>query len=272
MAVAVVILVPVLALWLLQRRIVFQPDTADPGPAGAAISGARDVVLATADGLQLHAWYLPAAADCPRTVLVAPGNAGNRAGRAELARALGKRGLGVLLLDYRGYGGNQGSPDEDGLLLDARAGLDFLQAEVPHHRLTYFGESLGSAVVVALARRSPPAALVLRSPFTDLASVAAEQFPWLPVRWMLWDEFPVLQPLSSMSVPVTVIYGERDSLIPPEQSLAVAEAATVSTTVVVPGADHNDAALVHGPVVIDSVMRAGHPAGSGEILETNCKV
>ncbi|WP_111768474.1 alpha/beta hydrolase [Nakamurella deserti] len=250
-----VLLVPVAALWLLQRRIVFQPGTTRPGPAAAAVPGARDVVLHTADGLALDAWYLPAAAGCARTVLVAPGNAGSRADRAALARALGGRGPGVLLLDYRGYGGNPGAPDEPGLLRDATAAVEFLRAEVPGHRLTYFGESLGGAVVVALARRFSPAAVVLRSPFTELAAVAAAQFPRLPVRRMLWDTFPVHGAVGSLDVPVTVVHGERDSLVDPAQSLAVAAAAG-ARVVAVPGADHNDAALAHGPLVVDAVMRA----------------
>jgi fermentation-respiration switch protein FrsA (DUF1100 family) len=257
-----VLLVPVLSLWLLQRRIVFQPDTTDPGPAGAAVPGARDVVLHTRDGLDLAAWYLPAAPGCDRTVLVAPGNGGHRGGRAALARGLGDRGLGVLLLDYRGYGGNPGAPDEPGLRADAVAALEFLRSEAPGHRFIYFGESLGGAVTAALAAEAPPAALVLRSPFTALADAAALQFPWLPVRRMLWDELPVRDTVAGLAVPVTVIYGERDGLIPPEQSRAVAAAATAATTVMVPGAGHNDAALVHGPLVIDAVVRAADGCGA----------
>lgn len=258
-ALLLILLVPVGALWVFQRRVVFQPDNSDPGPAAVAVPGARDVELHTADGLTLAAWYLPARVGCQQTVLVAPGNAGNRAGRAELASRLGDRGLGVLLLDYRGYGGNPGSPTEDGLLLDAVAAWDFLHLET-EHRLIYFGESLGGAVVSALSVTRPPAALVLRSPFIDLASAAQQLYPWLPVRWMLWDRLPVRDLISGLDVPLTVIYGESDSLIPPEQSIAVAAAApSASTLIAVPGADHNDADLVYGPAVIDAV--AGDQCG-----------
>lgn len=213
------------------------------------------MVLHTADGFDLAAWYLPAATGCTSTVLVLPGNGGNRAGRAPLAAALGAHGLGVLLVDYRGYGGNPGSPDEDGLLLDATAAADFLRAEVPGHRVTYFGESLGGAVAVALAQARRPAAVVLRSPFTELAAVAAAQFPWLPVRLMLRDTFAVEAVVAAMDVSLTVIHGERDTLIPPRQSLAVA-AAGGGAVVMVPGADHNDAALAHGPMVVEAVVEA----------------
>ncbi len=252
-----ILLVPVAAIWLLQRRLVFQPDSSDPGPAAAAISGARDVWLQTSDGLRLAAWYLPAGIGCETTVLVAPGNAGNRAGRAELARRLGERGLGVLLLEYRGYGGNPGSPTEKGLARDAIAAWEFLHKSLPAgHRLVYFGESIGGGVVSALSLVKPPNALVLRSPSIDLASAAGHHYPMLPVRMMLWDKFTVRSDISKLTVPLTVILGERDTVIPPEQSLAVAGAAPTAATVVrVPGADHNDAELVHGPAVIDAVHR-----------------
>ena len=101
-------------------------------------------------------------------VLFAPGNGGNRAGRAGLAEVRSDRGLAVLLMDYRGYGGNPGSPSEDGLAADADSAVAALQeVGYPPHRTIYFGESLGSGVVAALQARHPPAGIVLRSPFTD---------------------------------------------------------------------------------------------------------
>ena len=116
-------------------------------------------------------------------VLVAPGNGGNRQGRAGFAEALSRRGLAVLLMDYRGYGGNPGSPNEDGLAADALAAAEALEElGYPPERTIYFGESLGAGVVAALQAKRPPAGLVLRSPFTELADVGAHHYPWLPVR------------------------------------------------------------------------------------------
>jgi fermentation-respiration switch protein FrsA (DUF1100 family) len=108
-------------------------------------------------------------------VLVFNGNGGNRAHRAPLAAALSRSGLAVLLFDYRGYGGNPGAPTEPGLLADARAARAYLASRpgVDPGRLVYLGESLGAAVAVALAVEVPPLALVLRSPFTSLATWAA---------------------------------------------------------------------------------------------------
>jgi fermentation-respiration switch protein FrsA (DUF1100 family) len=189
-------------------------------------------------------------------VLVAPGNGGNRSGRAGLTAALSRRGLSVLLMDYRGYGGNPGSPSEDGLSRDAMAAaLALEELGYPAERTIYFGESLGTGVVAALQARRPPAGVVLRSPFTELADVAAHHYPWLPVRQLLKDRYPVTSLLSVSEVPVTVIYGNRDSVVPTELSARVADAAgSLVERVVIRGADHNDE-VMFGPVVADAVAR-----------------
>lgn len=247
--------------WWRQRQLIYFPDASPVPPAGEVIEGGRDVTLHTDDGLELGAWFLPAAPGPGATtfrmaVLIAPGNGGNRADRAGLAEELGRRGLAVLLMDYRGYGGNPGSPSEEGLALDAMAAVQALEdLDYPAKRTIYFGESLGSGVVAALQARRPPAGMVLRSPFTELADVGAWHYPWLPVRLLLRDRLPVLDHLASSEVPVTVVYGDRDAVVPSELSARVAdEARTLAERVVIAGAGHNDA-VMFGPRVAEAVVR-----------------
>jgi pimeloyl-ACP methyl ester carboxylesterase len=190
-------------------------------------------------------------------VLVANGNAGNRSLRAPLARALASAGLAVLLFDYRGYGGNPGRPSEQGLAHDVRMAHRFLveEAEVAPTSLLYYGESLGAAVVTELASEHPPAGLVLRSPFVDLAAVGRVHYPFLPVRTLLRDRYPLADHLARVQVPTTVVYGSRDSIVPPAQSRAVAAMAAGETSVVeIAGADHNDPALLDGEKLIEAVV------------------
>ena len=189
-------------------------------------------------------------------VLVAPGNGGNRAGRVGLARELSERGLAVLLMDYRGYGGNPGSPSEEGLAADAVAAPRHWRGSgSPPERTIYFGESLGTGVVAALQARHPPAGMVLRSPFTELADVGAHHYPFLPVRLLLRDRFPVVEHLSSSQVPLTVIYADHDSIVPSALSERVADAApSLIERVVINGADHNDP-VMFGPKVAEAVSR-----------------
>jgi fermentation-respiration switch protein FrsA (DUF1100 family) len=249
----------------LQRRLVYFPSRLPVPPAGEVIAGARDVTLRTDDGLELGGWLVTARGDDRGVgVLIASGNAGDRSMRAPLAAALAAEGLTVLLFDYRGYGGSPGAPSEAGLALDARAAQRALveQSGRPPERLLYFGESLGSAVVTELATDQPPAGLVLRSPFVDLASVGRVHYPFLPVGRLLLDRYPLAAHLATLEVPTTVVYGNRDSIIPPEQSLAVARAARGPIRIVrVHGADHNDPALVDGPQVIGAVVEMADRLG-----------
>jgi fermentation-respiration switch protein FrsA (DUF1100 family) len=255
------------ALTVLQRQLIYFPDSTRVPPAGDVIEGARDITLHTSDGLALGAWFVPASTDAGlrMAVLVAPGNGGNRAGRAGLATELRRRGLAVLLMDYRGYGGNPGSPSEDGLAEDALAASLALDAlGYPAERTVYFGESLGAGVVATLQARRTPAGVVLRSPFTELADVGAHHYPWLPVRLLLKDRFRVTDLLADSEVPVTVIYGERDSVVPSELSARVAdEAASLAERVVIRGADHNDEVML-GPRVADAVARLAKEVAPGD--------
>ncbi|GAA4696311.1 alpha/beta hydrolase [Pseudonocardia yuanmonensis] len=260
LAVGVLVVAVVLVglLWAVQRRLVFLPGGSPSVGPEQVLAGGTRLAVPTDDGLVLEAWHAPAAAPARGiTVLVLPGNAGSRADRVPLARVLTAEGLDVVLLDYRGYGGNPGSPSEEGLASDALAAHRHLTVDrgLDARRLVVFGESVGAAVATRLARERPVRAVVLRSPFTELADVAARLYPFLPVRVLLRDRFPVLGTVSSVPAPVTVVAGGADEIVPVEQSRAVAAAAR-STPVEVPGARHNDPELGHGPAVVDAVVRA----------------
>lgn len=247
-------------LWTQQRRLVYFPS---PGPVpsvavlGAVAPDARDVVIRTADGLELGAWFFPGATPGP-AVLVCNGNGGDRSMRAALALALRAMGPSVLLFDYRGYGGNPGRPTEDGLAADARAARAWLaeQPQVDARRIAYFGESLGAAVALGLAAEQPPAALILRSPFTSLADAGAVHYPWLPVRWLLIDRYPSADRIGALRAPLLVIAGDRDDIVPADLSRRLYEAAPEPKTwLTVPGAGHNDVALLDGPLMLAAIQR-----------------
>ncbi len=239
--------------WSQQRRLIYFPSPGPVPPAASALPNGQDVVFETGDGIRLGAWYFPVPGRAP-AVLVCNGNGGDRAMRADLAAALNRIGLSVLLFDCRGYGGNPGRPSEDGLAADARAAQAWLAAQPGVTKIVYFGESLGGAVAVGLAVERPPAALVLRSPFTSLPDVAAVHYPWLPVRRLLMDRYPSIDRIGSVHVPVIVIAGDRDDIVPESLSRRLYEAANEPKRfVLVPGAGHNDRALLDGRQMIDEI-------------------
>ncbi|MFD6859320.1 alpha/beta hydrolase [Rhodococcus sp. NPDC060090] len=251
----VVVLVAGVAVWALQRRLIFLPDASPPPAAATLLPGAEDVVLTTSDGLELGAWFVPgrnpSGPGADFTVLLAPGNGGNRLGRAQTAADLAASGFSTLLVDYRGYGGNPGRPSEDGVIRDARAALQYLSGrdDVDPDRLLYFGESLGCAVVTALAAESPPAGMLLRSPFTDLGSVARHHYRIVPT-FVLKDRFEVAGTVAQLDVPITVVYGTSDSIVPAQQSAAVADSArNLVERVELHGLEHNDPAMFGTPVI-----------------------
>jgi hypothetical protein len=199
-------------------------------------------------------------------VVVFNGNAGNMSHRVTLARSLAAERMEVLLFDYRGYGDTDGSPSEEGLLLDAEAVAHLaFDTTLP---VVYFGESLGAGVATALARRTLPDALVLRSPFTSLADVARAHYPLVPTV-LLRDRYPVEETVKTLETPLLVVLGTADSIVPPEQSRRVFEAAAGPKTLVErEGLDHNDPGLSSGPdlarevrVFVEQVTGGRSPSG-----------
>jgi fermentation-respiration switch protein FrsA (DUF1100 family) len=203
----------------------------------------REIVcLTTADGLNLRSWYFRAARAGAPTVLYFHGNAGDIGNHLPFSKFLIEAGYGLLALEYRGYGGNPGSPDEPGLLADGRAAFGFLKAQgIPDSGIVLFGESLGTGVAVQLAAEHPVKAMILRSPYTSIAEVAAIQLPYIPARWLVRDRFDSLAKIDRNKAPLFIFHGANDTLIPLALGRALFEAAPEPKTwLTVDGVGHND--------------------------------
>jgi uncharacterized protein len=257
-----VVVIPYLALvtaaWFFQRHLIYLPSGDVPPPASMNLARAESISFTTEDGLSLAGWFVPpAAARAGHTVIVFNGNAGNRAYRAPFAAALAQHGIATLLFDYRGFGGNRGSPSEEGLSRDARAALDYVASrpDVDRDRIVYFGESLGAGVAIRLASERKPAALILRSPFASLASVARHHYPFLPVRWLLRERYPSDELIRRVACPTLVITGDSDSIVPVEESRRLYDAAPEPKRLVrIDGADHNDFELLAGNEMVGAII------------------
>jgi hypothetical protein len=212
-------------LYLFQRQLLYFPDKTHPELFGLEQLGVREVMLTTEDGLSLFSWYLPAHPGRP-VIAYFHGNGGHIGYRAERLLRFAREGYGVLMMEYRGFGGNSGTPTEAGFYADGRAALAFLDREgMAPNRLVLYGESLGSGVAVALAAEHDIAALVLEAPFTSVAEVAQCHFPYVPAARMVIDRFDSLSRIAKVRAPILILHGERDRVVPVRYGRALLDAA-----------------------------------------------
>jgi uncharacterized protein len=212
-------------LYLFQRQLLYRPGETRPGLGDLALLGVREVVLTTQDGLSLLSWYLPPGDGRP-VIVYFHGNGGHIGYRAERLRRLAREGYGVLLVEYRGYAGNPGSPCEAGLYADAEAALDFLAGErIPASALVLWGESLGSGVAVHLAARKAVAGVILEAPFISVVAAAQHHYRFLPAFMLVRDRFDSLSCIGRIRAPLLVLHGERDMIVPVRHGRALLAAA-----------------------------------------------
>ena len=224
---------------------MYFPDGAVPDAELAGVPEMSPVRLTTDDGLTLLAWYRPATAEDLPTLVYFHGNAGHIGHRGAKVRPYLAAGFGVLLVSWRGYGGNPGSPSEAGLYHDGRAALDFLaRAGVPPSRIALYGESLGAGVAVQMASERPErpvGAVLLESAYTSMAAVAAHHYWYLPARYLVRDRFDSLAKIGRIGAPLFIVHGERDRIIPVAMARALfAAAAEPKEARFFPAAGHND--------------------------------
>lgn len=227
-----------------QRGLIYHPDVSRPDPAASGAPDMAVVSAKTGDGLTLSGWFAPPGEeqDAP-VLLVFHGNAGNIGSRTGLADAFAAKGWGVLLAEYRGFGGNPGKPTEKGLYLDGAAWVGWLAEQgYSKERIVLYGESLGTGVATEMAaRESGFRALALQSGFTSLAAVGRLHYPWLPVSPLLIDRYDSLSKLPSVESPVLVLHGARDTLVPATHGRALFNAAREPKKFVLfEPAGHND--------------------------------
>jgi dienelactone hydrolase len=248
----------------LQRRLTYFPVQAlAMTPAQAGLVG-EEVTLATEDGVELAAWWFPSPS--PRgAVILCHGNGGNRSYALPLARRFHERGFSVLNFDYRGYGGNAGSPSEHGLRADARAALDHVVSVrgFDASRVLMHGHSLGCAVAIALAAERPVGALIIENGFTSLADIGSEAYSWLPVRLLVGDTWNNVDRIVQLEAPVFVTHARDDTMIDGAHSQRLAELAGVDVYEF--AGDHNASCLFESEnAALDAFLDAHFPQERSE--------
>jgi len=227
----------------IENSLIFFPSRVPNVSWTPPTPGGEDVVFESEDGTRLVGWYLPHP-DPHAVVLFHNGNGGNMSHWREPFRRLHDRCRVTLMgFDYRGYGRSSGSPDEKGVLADARAARKWLATKTgtPENRIVLMGRSLGGGVAINLAKDGARA-VVVESTFTSLPDVAARIYPWLPIRWVMRTKFDSLATLADYRNPLFISHGDADELVPYSMGRALYDTAgsTMKRFYVVPDGRHND--------------------------------
>jgi fermentation-respiration switch protein FrsA (DUF1100 family) len=232
----------VLLLLFLENFLLFPATRASTAWAPKPSSRVQDVELTTADGVRLHAWWLPVPGS-KGALLYCHGNAGNLSFRGQSITALAQvLGESVLIFDYPGYGKSEGRPSEKGCYAAADAAYDWLTQTqgIAAENIILYGKSLGGGVAVELATRRPHRALILAKTFTSIPELAQELYFFIPARWLVRNRFDNLAKIGRCPRPVFIAYGDCDSLIrSPHAEKLHAAAQEPKQLFCMTGCDHN---------------------------------
>ena len=249
---------------LMETELLFHPPErgADQLAEAAAAVGAREIRVMTEDGVSLYGWRLRSKSE--RAVLYFSGNGDSVGDNTLLYQRLHRAGLNVLHVNYRGYPGSEGEPDEEGLRKDARAAWRFLMEDFKPHQVTIVGYSLGGGVAAGLAAEVSPRALVLMSTFTSAADVAQETYPWVPVKLLMKNRFESTAFAPKVTAPALILHGTKDQLIPPHHAEGLAAAFEERPDILwIQGAGHNDD-LLGEPRALEALLALTRPPGEDD--------
>jgi hypothetical protein len=246
----------------IEKGFIFHPersnDSATPDVYGIEYD---DVIFRTGDGLNLNGWFVPGKKPSPdadlHTLLWFHGNAGNINRRLDNIKMMYERvPLNVFIIDYRQYGRSEGKVSEQGTYIDARAALAYLHSrkEINREKIIFFGRSLGSAVAVELALNEKCRALILETPFTSILEMGKKLYPFLPLSLLLKTKYDSLAKIRNIKVPILVMHGDKDDLVPFEHGKRLYDIANEPKEFyTIPGAGHNDTHIVGGDKYFDVI-------------------
>jgi fermentation-respiration switch protein FrsA (DUF1100 family) len=199
-------------LYFTQRSMMYFPDRSHTTPAQAGLPQAAEVMLTASDGARTIAWHAAPRDDKP-VIVYFHGNGGALRNRVERFSKLTGAGLGLVAVEYRGFGGNAGAPTEAGLIADGEAGYAFAAARYPTKQIVLWGESLGTAIAVAVAAEKPIGRVILEAPFTSASALAAERYWYMPIWLLMKDQFRSDEAIGKITAPVLILHGVQDRTI-----------------------------------------------------------
>lgn len=195
-----------------EPSLVYMPFDGPTSPPQAGLEDFVQESFTAADGETIPFWEHPE----PRgpLILYFHGNGGGLHAHRNPLAYLSEQHIAIAAMEYRGYPGAPGKPDEQTLVHDAVAFYDHLRTQYPNRPIVVWGYSLGSGIATQLAAQRPVAALVLEAPFSAAVDVANAQYPMFPVRWLMRNQFLSREAIGNVKAPVFIMHGESDTVIP----------------------------------------------------------
>ena len=237
----------VAAMFFLQDKLIFEPNTNKPDVTQTSLPALDEKYITTSDGIDLLVWHYTGEKDKP-TVLYFQGNAGNLETQARIVNPIMRAGYTVIMVEFRGFGGNLGSPSEMGLYEDARAGIKYAKSlGLQENQLILYGRSLGTSIVTKMATEIEAKGIILQAPFTSIPDVGALQYPFLPVRYLATQQFDSFSRIKEITEPLFIFHGDGDVTVPPFLTKKLFEAANEPKQLVTfPGGGHSNIFLSGG--------------------------
>ncbi len=237
------------ALYFFQRNMMYFPAGQRPSPESMGIAKPIEVDVTTSDNITITGWYWPADNEDTYTVIHFHGNAQEYLARMQKSAGFYNEGYGFLFAEYRGFGGNDGKPSEQGFYADARAYIDYLVDQgIPLDRIVVYGESIGTGVTVQMAREYDVAAIMLESPFTTIPDVARATHWMFPLDLLMKDQYRNIDKIAYIKMPKFIVHGSADELVPLSMAQRLYDASKEPKQItVLDGATHYDM-HVHGSV------------------------
>jgi hypothetical protein len=214
LGIAVIYLLILAFLFIFQRSLMYHPD--ENNYFGDKLEfDIQKVKIKTKDNIEILGWFHNKNLKDYKTILYFHGNAGQLENRIHKLNHFKNMNVNFLIIAWRGFSGNDGNPSEKGLYTDGESAIKWLQNKgIEEENIILYGESLGTGIAIQIAQNKNFAGLVLETPFTSMVEAAKNFYPYIPVGLILKDKYKNDKKIKNVNIPVLVMHGEADQIVP----------------------------------------------------------
>tara|TARA_A100001011_G_scaffold407_1_gene523 strand:- start:1884 stop:2684 length:801 start_codon:yes stop_codon:yes gene_type:complete len=204
----------IIFVYLYQRNLLYHPSENNYQDAKIQFNY-EEIFIKVDEKIKLKSWIIKKDFIKFKTLVIFHGNAGHLSNRIYKINELNKLDINILLISWRGFSGNKGSPTEKNLYQDAESAIKWLnEQKIDNKKIILYGESLGSGVAIEMAKKNNFNSIILESPFTSIENSAKIYYPYLPVRLLLKDKYDSISKIKMVNTPILIMHGKMDDIVP----------------------------------------------------------